>query len=299
MGARLRAWHDVPDRNHKQCALAAMLATGSDDFKDIVVPLLTDLNNQVRLATYHSGVELLPSSLGSRWNEVVRGWTEEARLDLVLQLAHDPWLAETVEQLALADPSPKIKWNAARQLSWYGFTEKVEKLLGPLDYDDFRMALRSLSPDEIPPLLWPRAIEVYETMYTEAGDAFERLRILRLLQNLGAKQTAERMKADLERLDEKQLKSGNEGGTKWALEELRKSDPQWVSDWLARKVLDGSTRFGGWSEMVTRLPEGEREPAGRRGRSIPGMTLRTLWPLYVPCDRHLGAANDCEWAAGG
>jgi len=259
MGVRLRAWYAVPDHNHKQCALAAMLATGSDDFRDIVVPLLTDPNQQIRLAVYHSGAEFLPSSLGPHWSEVVQGWSEEARLDLILQLAHDPWLSGTVEQLALADPSPKIKWNAARQLSWYGFTDKVEKLLTPLGDSDFRMALGSLHSEEIPPSLLPRAIEAYEAMYVEAGGTFEHLRILRLLQILGAKEIAKRIKAELEALDEKQLKSGNEVATKWALEELRKSDPQWVSDWLAQKVLDGSTRIGGWTEMVTGLPVEERE----------------------------------------
>ena len=174
-GVLLRAWHDVTDPHHKQCALAAMLATGSDDFKDIVVPLLADPNNQVRLAIYYSGTEFLLSSLGPLWSEVVQGWAEDARLDLILRLADDPWLAETVEQFVLTDPSSKIKWNAARMLSWYGFTEKVEKLLGPLDDGDFRIALRSLSSDEIPPSLWPRAIEACETMYTETGDPFERL----------------------------------------------------------------------------------------------------------------------------
>jgi hypothetical protein len=259
MGVWLRTWYAEPDPNHKQCALAAMLETGSDDFRDIVVPLLTAQNDQIRLAVYHGGAEFLPSSLGPRWSEVVRGWSEEARLDLVLQLARDPWLSETVEQFALADPSPKIKWSVARILSWYGYTEKVEKLLTPLNDGDFRMAVRSLSPEEIPPSLRPRTIEIYETMYKESGDAFERLRILRLLQEFGAEKVVERMKPELEALDEKQLKSGNEGGTQWALEELRKSHPEWVSDWLARKVLDGSTRFGGWNEMVTRLPGEERE----------------------------------------
>jgi hypothetical protein len=259
MGGRLRYWYDVPDARHKQCALAAMLATGSDDFKDIVVPLLTDPNDQVRLAVYYSGAEFLPSSLGPHWVEVVQGWTEEARLNLILQLAHDPWLADTVEKLALADPSPEIKWNAARQLSWYGFTEKVEKLLGPLDDGDFRTALHSLDPDEIPPSLRQRAIDVSEAKYAETADAFERLKTLGLLQRLGAKQIAERMKVELDGLDQKQLQVGNAGGTKWALDDLQKSDPQWVSDWLARKVLEGSTQFGGWNEMVTQLPVGERQ----------------------------------------
>jgi hypothetical protein len=259
MGGRLRAWYEVPDGRHKQCALAAMLETGSDDFKDIVVPLLTDPKDQVRLAVYHSGAEFLPASLGPRWVEVVQSWPEEARLNFLLQLGHDPWLADTVEQLALADPSSQIKWNAARQLSWYGFTEKVEKLLGPLDDNDFRTALRSLDPDEIPPSLRERAIAVTEVKYAETGDAFERLNILRFLQKLGVKQTPERMKTELDGLDKKQLEAGNAGQTKWALDELRESDPQWVSEWLARKFLEGSTRFGGWNEMVTQIPVAERD----------------------------------------
>ncbi len=259
MGKRLRLWHDVPDVRHKQCALAAMLATGSEDFKDVVVPLLTDPNHQVRTAVYHSGAEFLPSSLGSCWAEVVRGWEEEARRDFIVQLAHDPWLADTVEQLALADPSPQIRLDAARQLSWYGFTEKVENLLGPFNDGDFVTAVRSLDPDEIPPSLRQRAIAISEAKYAEISDPFGRLRTLRFLQNLGVKQIAERMKVELEGLDKKQLEAGNEGPTKWALDELRESDPQWVSEWLARKVLEGSTRFGGWNEMVSQIPAAERD----------------------------------------
>lgn len=259
MGGRLRLWYDVPDALHKRCALAAMLATGSDDFKDIIVPLLTDPNHQVRQAVYYSGAEILPSSLGPRWVEVVQGWEEGARGNFVVQLAHDPWLADTVEQLALADPSPQIKLDAARQLGWYGFTEKVENLLSPLKDSDFVTAVRSLDPDEIPPSLRQRAIDITEAKYAEISDPFGRLRTLRFLQKLGVEQIAERMKAELDVLDKKQLEAGNAGPTKWALDELRESDPQWVSEWLARKFLEGSTQFGGWNEMVTQIPAGERD----------------------------------------
>jgi hypothetical protein len=259
MGGRLRLWYYVPDARHKQCALAAMLATGSDDFKDIVIPLLKDPNHQVRSAAYHSGAEFLPSSLGPRWVEVVQGWEEDARSNFILQLAHDPWLADTVEQLALADPSPQIRLDAARQLSWYGFTEKVENLLGPFSDSDFVTAVRSLDPDEIPPSLRQRAIDISEAKYAEISDPFGRLSTLRFLQKLGVTQIAERMKKELDGLDKKQLEAGNAGPTKWALDELRESDPRWVSEWLAQKVLEGSTRFGGWNEMVSQIPAAERD----------------------------------------
>jgi hypothetical protein len=100
------------------------------------------------------------------------------------------------------------------------------------------------------------------------------------------------MKAEIEALDEKHLESGNEGGTQWALEELRKSDPKWVSDWLAHKVLDGSTRFGGWSEMVTELPAEEQERLLARFSSEllePNEQRRMLSLLATTADRELAA----------
>jgi hypothetical protein len=165
VGKRLRAWYAQKDGNHRQCALAAMLATGSDDFKDILVPLLTDANNQVRLSVYHGGAEVLPENLGPNWRDVVSGWPEEARVDFIVQLAHNPWLADAVEEIAHADPSPKIRWDAAHMLSWYGFTEKVEGLLKSIDDGSLRDVMGRAQPDDVPRSQWPRIVTVYEQMY--------------------------------------------------------------------------------------------------------------------------------------
>jgi hypothetical protein len=221
IGKRLCAWYSQKDGNHRQCALAATLATGSDDFKDILVPLLTDADNQVRLSAYHGGAELLPENVGSNWRDVIRGWSEEVRLDFNVQLAHNPWFADVVEEIALADPSPKIRWNVAHMLSWYGFTEKVEDLLKSLDDTSLREALRTARPDEIPTSQWPRVVAVYEQMHMEAGDAFERLRLLGVLQAFGGTNIVERMKAELDALGPDQLKPGDQQGQiRWALDEL-------------------------------------------------------------------------------
>ncbi len=268
IGVALRAWYDVPDPNHKQCALAAMLATGSDDFKDIVVPLLTSSKDEFRLAVYHSGAEFLPSSLGPNWSDIVHGWPEDARLEFVLQLADDPWLSDKVEQFALSDPSAKVKWNVARRLSWYGYTEKVEQLLTPLDDAAFREAARSLHPDEIPQSQWPRVVAVYEQIHKEASDPFERLRLLHVLQTFGGTKIVERMKAELDGLGPDQLKPGdNQGQIRWALDELQKSDPKWVSEWAMRKVLDKSIWFGASQGLITQVSDEEREALYSRFRT--------------------------------
>ncbi len=259
VGKRLRDWYAQKDTHHRQCALAAMLATCSDDFKDIVVPLLTDAHDQVRLAVYH-GAEVLPDNLGPNWREMVRGWPEEARLNFVTELARNPWLADQVEEFALADPSPKVRWNAAHMLGWYGFTEKVERLLKSLDDVSLRDVLRTAQPDDIPKSQWPRVVGVYEQMYKEAADDFEKLRLLHVLKTFGGSNIVERMKAELDGLGPEQLKPGEtQGQIRWALDELQKSDPKWVSEWATRKVLDKSIWFGAWRGLITQISNEERE----------------------------------------
>ena len=219
VGKRLRAWYAQKDPHHRQCALAAMLATGSDDFKDIVVPLLADANDQVRLAVYHGGAEVLPTNLGPKWRDVVRSWPEEARLNFVTELARNPWFADTVEEHAFADTSPKVRWNAARMLSWHGFIEKVERLLNSLDDASLSKVLRTARSDEIPNSQWPRVVAMYEQRYKEASDPFERIRLLRVLQTFGGTSIVKRMKSDLDGIGPNELKPGdNQGQIRGALE---------------------------------------------------------------------------------
>jgi hypothetical protein len=238
VGKRLRGWYTQKDAHHRQCALAAMLATGSDDFKDILVPLLADANNQVRLAVYHGGGEVLPANLGPNWRDIVRGWAEEARLNFVADLAHNPWFADNVEEIALTDTSPKVKWSAAHMFNWYGFTEKAERLLNSIDDASLRDVLRTSQRDDIPKSQWSRVLTVYEQMFNDAADPFERLRLIHQLQTFGGTNIVERTKTEIDGLEPDQLKPGdNQGIIRRALDELQKSDPKWVSEWAVRKML--------------------------------------------------------------
>ena len=51
VGKRLRDLYAIRDENYRALALAAMLATGSEDFKDILLPLVSSEDQQVRLGT--------------------------------------------------------------------------------------------------------------------------------------------------------------------------------------------------------------------------------------------------------
>ena len=69
VGERFRAAHAIPDGNYRQYAIAAMIATGADDFRDIILPLLSGQDQQTRLGTYRLWPDIQLSSLGSNWRE--------------------------------------------------------------------------------------------------------------------------------------------------------------------------------------------------------------------------------------
>lgn len=55
-GYLLRRWYDYPNKAHKACALAAMFASGADDFSDIIWPLIEHPDQQVRLEAYRTPI---------------------------------------------------------------------------------------------------------------------------------------------------------------------------------------------------------------------------------------------------
>ena len=60
---RLRNIYINGNEHNREWALAGMIASGSEDFKDILLPLWSNDNHQVRLKTYRAGRELRVSSL--------------------------------------------------------------------------------------------------------------------------------------------------------------------------------------------------------------------------------------------
>ena len=60
----------------------------ADDFREIILPLLSGQNRQTRLRTYRLWPDIQVSTLGSNWREQVCGWSEEARADFVSELLH-------------------------------------------------------------------------------------------------------------------------------------------------------------------------------------------------------------------
>jgi HEAT repeat protein len=156
VGTTLRHWHAVAESHHRRLALAAMLATGSDDFADILVPLLTSKDRQVRISAYDAGDAFYPTSLGADWRGVVESWDEDARADFVFEVTHRGLMADIGENFAMNDPSAKVRQRAIQELSWISAADALTRIVNSLNDADLDAAFPAFIQQTIPEGLRPR-----------------------------------------------------------------------------------------------------------------------------------------------
>lgn len=254
IGERLRSLHASPDRNYRNCALAGMLASGSDDFKDIIEPILSSDDRQEALGTYRRWDEFYVSSLGPDWRDSVRGWKEEARVAFVSALLRHRNISE-VTAFAFSDPSIKVKQAAIQGLCWVGAEDDAVRFLTSLSGPDLDLIVEQLYPDLIPLAFRDRAIAVIESRLVTEAEPLARLNNLLKLAELGAQKIAERLKTELASITGKIDNDRAHYVIKPALDIVRATDVSWASDWVAAKVADGSLWHDSWERMITAVPE--------------------------------------------
>ncbi len=251
----LRELYNMPDEHFRQRALAGMFASGSEDFKDVVLPVLTSENEQVRLGAYRTWPDFHVSSIGPDWQETVRGWNEEVRADFVSELLHFGNERETIASFALADPSVKVRTTAISALVWRGSQEEVTKLLASLDDETFRAALHELPLETIPGPLRPRVLAAYQESYREITDPVARLRALLLIEKVGGGNIVSNLKDELNKCPPGTLEQLGRYVIRPALDLIHRKESEWVSHWVAERIVDGSLRGENWITLVSSVPE--------------------------------------------
>ena len=86
LGARLRQLWQSSFSQHRDIAVAGMVASGSEDFKDILEPLLSSEDTNLQLEPYRTGEPFQVTSLGAAWEETVSRWPEGARASFVAEM---------------------------------------------------------------------------------------------------------------------------------------------------------------------------------------------------------------------
>jgi len=235
---RLRAWYADADDRHRRCALGAMLASGSKEFADVILSLLTSDDEQVRLRTYRAWTQFHVSSLDPDWRSIVAAWTEDQRANFAGELAMNPNAAGVGEDLARTDPSLKVRIAAIHALRFAGAFERLDHTLHALDDSTLEELMRNRTLDYVPDDLKPRALEVNEKLLEKTQPVMQRIAILMDAVEIGGQGTADKIKNELVGIRDAGIRYDDQWFLKSVLEFLRRTHSEWISHWLIDKILE-------------------------------------------------------------
>ena len=254
VGERLRGAHALPDGNYQQYAIAAMLASGADDFRDIILPLLSGQDQETRLRTYRLWPDIQFSSLGSNWREQVRGWSEAARANFVSELLHHPVDGE-IASFAVEDTSVAVKKAAVSGLMWTGSDDALTHVLESMDAQTFEVVARK-NPDDMPTALRPKAIAAMRKFIKSTTDHSARLRTALHLLELGELGLEGVVKDAITALTGGDIRNLDPYYILPALEYLRETDPAWTSEWVVTQIAEGVLyAHEKWLPFATPIPD--------------------------------------------
>lgn len=254
VGDRFRAVYATRAGNFRQYALAAMLATGSDDFSDIIVPLLSGQDLQIRLSTYRLWSDMQVSSLGPNWRDQVRGWSEEAQVDFVSELLHHRVDGE-ITAFAGEDESLAVKKAAVSGLIWTASDDALTLFLESLDAQTFDDVVLD-NPDLMPAVLRPKVVVAMRKFIEHTTDPRARLRTASDLIEFGEADLDDVVKDAIAALPSSDIRNKTNHSLQPALEYLHKTDPAWVSEWVAIQIAEGNLSwYESWLPFATAIPD--------------------------------------------
>ncbi len=253
VGERLRALYTVEEHPYRELALASMLATGSEDFKDVIAPLLSGADPQNRLGTYRTWDEFHLSCLGTNWSETVRQWNEGARVEFVSEIIRRRFAPE-VAAFVNADPSLRVKVAAINTFGWVGADEEAANLVASLDDEALANNIGQIHLDLLPPASHVRAVAILREVLGSQTEPETRLGTLLQLSTVGAIDLATEIKDALSKLPD-QLNDNQQHLVRRALTLLGASEKDWISLWVAEQIASGNLWREYWICFVTSVPE--------------------------------------------
>jgi hypothetical protein len=250
VGTRLRQLYGSQYSLYREIGLAGIVATGSADFKDVLLPLLAAEDSGSRLGAYRISTPFHVSSLGENWQQTVKQWNEKARVSFVAEMMEDGRASAELIAFALADPSATVHKSLLSHLWWAMSQEEIARLSQSLDDGQFKELIAGMPAAYIPVDLRPRAVAIYTALATESTDPLDRFIAWREAAQLGDVGAIEQLKEPLSHINVDQIRNLESRDLQSTVEMLRKTDGEWVNDWVIEKMLAGALHPDGWMQMV-------------------------------------------------
>lgn len=252
--SRIRQLWISTEKYRRSYALTAMVATGSDLFKDQIVPLLKDSGSNSRFEVYRSTSKFRLSSLGLDWQQEVSSWDEHARLIFVSEMNHLAAPLRELAAFALRDPSVKVRARAFSNLMWINTDEETTRLLTGVDEQAFEIAVETAPLRNTHPIFRTRALGVYKKVLRESSDPEKRFMAAGNAVLMGELDARPALVQYLDQCDTDRVRS-------LALRELRplldalSFDHAWRTTWVIRRVLEGALGAAEWSTFIVAVNE--------------------------------------------
>ncbi|MGB0124579.1 MAG: hypothetical protein WBP63_14155 [Silvibacterium sp.] len=263
LGARLRQLWQSSFSQHREIALAGMVASESEEFRDILEPLMSSEDTNLQLGPYRTGEPFEVASLGPAWQETVSRWPEEAKANFVAEMMQRTPAPAEVVAFALKDPDPRVRKNLFSFVWWGMSPEEISRFSQTLDDADFKELIAGMHASELPPSMHPRALESYVAAANDATGPLDRFLAWRQVASFGHGGFVEDLKESLAQLDAEQVRElesrdlqGRE--LRATIERLRRAHSEWVTAWVVQNLLAGALRPDGWIDLVDGLTEAQR-----------------------------------------
>lgn len=130
-GLVLRILYSRSEQQYKDYALTSMLATRQSDFADIIVPLIENDNQQVRLKTYRICNTFPVKSIGNDWCDIFKEWSTEVRLDFIYEMfwGFDSECIPFLKEVSQNDICVDVRVAALIVLAEFGYFDFIEDVL--------------------------------------------------------------------------------------------------------------------------------------------------------------------------
>lgn len=257
VGERLRQLYSSQSSINQNIGLAGMVASGSEDFSDVIVPLLSSVHPGTHVDPYRAPRGFHISSLGRDWKQLVRQWNENARVAFVSEMLGDAAIRSEVLSFALADPSPGVR-ESVLERSWRTMSpEEALRFSETLDDSQFAKLMQSVPANNyvqhyVQPSIRGRAVA---TLRRIAMDAADGARFMwwawELSACLGDSDAIEQLKKQLSSMTAEQISKLHPAGLRSVVELIHHSDSAWVGAWVTNGLLAGVLEAETYLHMVT------------------------------------------------
>lgn len=252
-----------PDDEIRQYGLAAMLASGSEEFSNVLWPLLENEDDQVRLRTYQLWQPFPVSCLGPQWKERIEKWAPERRAEFVWSVfMHDSDNVHFAKEFAEADPEPAVRVAGISALHWLGRMKELEGALVKSDEGTILALVEKGELGYLPTSIKRRLVPEIKDLLRREPNSRARAQILGVLMDVEDADCFAWIKEDLEK----------ENVADWprrVVEYANQVDPRWFASWMSSKIVAGTHFHSSWLKFLSSASDEDREKVIRHALELP------------------------------